>query len=103
MPPRQRSRRSNSLDASFDARTAQGRRFRDVCSALVSELGRPCSDLDFVLIRRASELVTLSETLRAMALRCAGSVPARDLVRLEQQVDAAMRRVIGASGQPRLV
>jgi hypothetical protein len=94
-PRNQRSRVSNRPQRMVvSARTAAGRRLRDLADAYAQVLGgwAGLSDVQAANVRKAAELTALAEQARADALRNGCNDPAA-LTRLEHLADKAVRRL----------
>jgi hypothetical protein len=87
-PNKRRARRP------FDRRYALGRRVKQLEQHFRARLGEVASDLVInTAIRRAAELVALSEAARARALSADPGVTMDDVVRLSRAADLAVRRL----------
>jgi hypothetical protein len=78
----------------FDRRYALGRRVQALEDMFRERLGAAANDpITSTAIRRAAELVALSEAARARALSADPSVTMDDVVRLSRAADLAVRRL----------
>jgi hypothetical protein len=84
-----------------DGRSAEARRYRDLCSSFADALGGEAAltETQRVAVRRAAELTTLAEQQRARALR-GEPVDPLALVRLEGMTARAVRG-LGIETQPK--
>jgi hypothetical protein len=87
--------------AGVDARSAQGRRLRDLIEQITKDLGGPegLSSAQLSDIRRAAELSAIAEQARAARLQGGGDLA--ELISLENMADRAMRRLRLRTVNPR--
>lgn len=100
--PRARARVTNNPMSRGNGRTAQGRRVRDLYTALMGRIGNPGDTIIQADVIRAAELRTAAEGLR-LKLLAGNSVDPDQLVRLENLASRAERRLIkdAATRKPR--
>jgi hypothetical protein len=88
----------------LDGRSGSGRRRRDLIEAFADALGgsQALSEVQMIDVRRAAELVAVTEEVRAAALKQGGAaVDLHELIKLEGAADRAVRRLcLKAEGKP---
>ena len=76
----------------LDGRSSEARRYRDLCKALVADLGREPSGIEMTLIKQCAVALVASEALHARAIT--GQATAPELRELGRLANAAMRATI---------
>ncbi len=93
-PSRSRSRVTNGSEMlrGIDARTAEARRFRDLCEGFTKDLGSPPGARDLALVRQAAALTVQTETMQAKIVR-GEDVNVEQLTRLANGVTRTLREL----------